>query len=423
MFSWKNKKINCHLLSDGCSIEERGSLKSLNIYGETIMKKMTILGALLLVAILIPALCLAQAEKIFSQHNKAVVVVMTYDGANKGISQGSGFIVRQDGVIVTNYHVISDAKSIKIKAANKVFNVDYIIDLDKENDIAILKVNASNMPIVILGDFRKTKIGEKIYVISSPKGLENTISDGILSGKREDEDDKTILQITAPISPGSSGGPVFNQNGQVIGVATFLLKESQNLNFAMPVDGIKDKITTKKVAAIKSKQIENYSKTSEYWYNLGIIYGKSGKLQEAMDAFKEAIHIKPDYAEAHNGLGSAYWKSGYAEAHRGPGSAYGKSGKLQEAVDAFKEAIRIKPDYAEAHTNLGTAYSQSGKYQEAIESFKEAIRIKPDNAVAHYNLGLTYVRLKDRNSALSEYGILKNLDPERAKKLFDLISN
>ncbi len=92
---------------------------------------------------------------------------MTYDGAGKAIGQGSGFIVRQDGVIVTNYHVISDAKSIRIKVGNRVLNVDGIIDLDKENDIAILKANANNLPTVILGDFKKTNIGEKIYVISS----------------------------------------------------------------------------------------------------------------------------------------------------------------------------------------------------------------------------------------------------------------
>jgi tetratricopeptide (TPR) repeat protein len=467
----------------------------------------SILLTLLLIAILFPAICFAQADMIFRQNNKAVVVIMTHDGAGTAISQGSGFVVRQDGVIVTNYHVISGAKSIRIKAGTNVYNITGIINLDKENDIAILKANANNLPTVILGDPEKTNIGEKIYVISSPQGLENTISDGILSGKRGAEDDKIILQITAPVSPGSSGGPVFNQNGQVIGVATFLLKDSQNLNFAMPVDGIKDKITAKKVAAIKPRQIENYSKTAEYWYNLGIVYGKSGRYQEAIEAFKEAIRINPDYAEAHNGLGAIYGQSGklqeaieafkqairikpgfakphanlgtaygklnrlqeaiqalkqairinpdYAEAYGGLGLVYGKSGRYQEAIEAFKEGIQRKPDYAEAygglgfaymslrkysealeaskqaiqikpdlaacHFILGAVYSQSGRYQDAIEAFREGIRIKPDDAEAHYQLGIVYTKLNNTSDALGEYTILKNLDPQRGKKLFDVI--
>lgn len=393
----------------------------------------------LLAAILIPTACLAQADKIFNQNNKAVVVVMTYDGAGKAISQGSGFVVRQDGVIVTNYHVISDAKSIEIKVGSRVLNVDRFIDLDKENDIAILKINANNLPIVKLGDLEKTRIGEKIYVISSPQGLENTISDGILSGKREVEDDKTILQITAPISPGSSGGPVFNQNGQVIGIATFLLKESQNLNFAMPAGGIKNKIRAKKIAAIKPRQIENYNKTSEYWRNLGVTYGESGRYQEAIEAFKQAIQINPDYAEAYNGLGFAYSNSGryqeaiehieqairikpnYVKAHNNLGIAYAKSGKHQEAIEAIKKAIRIEPGSAESHHNLGVAYASSGKYQEAIGAFKEAIRIKHNYEMAHYGLGMAYLILKDRKGAYDEYVYLKNFNSQFADQLFDRI--
>jgi tetratricopeptide (TPR) repeat protein len=243
--------------------------------------------------------------------------------------------------------------------------------LDKENDIAILKANANNLPVVKLGDLEKTGIGEKIYVISSPKGLENTLSDGILSGKREIAPNRIILQITAPISSESSGGPVFNKNGQVIGVATFLLKESQNLNFAMPVDVIKNKITGKKVAAIKESQIEDCEKTTVYWFNLGV--------------------------------------------------AYYSSGLYREALESYKQAIRIEPDFAEAHYNLGHTYRELGMTEEAIAAFKQAIRIKPDFVEAHSALGLAYLSLNDRSGALGEYNILKNLNPQLADKLFNLI--
>jgi len=181
-----------------------------------------------------------------------------------------------------------------------------VIHTDKENDLVILKVKGEKLPVVKLGDMGKANIGEKVYVISSPEGLENTISDGLLSGIREIDDQRKILQITAPISPGSSGGPVFNKNGEVIGIATMLLKEVQNINFAMPVNFVKDKIESKKFTAFKETEIEDYKKTAEYWFYLGIVYFKSVKYKEAIEAFKLAVSIDIDFVEAHYNLGSAY---------------------------------------------------------------------------------------------------------------------
>jgi len=292
---------------------------------------------ILMILILFPALSFADAERIFKKNSKAVVVIETYDKYGKIISQGSGFIVREDGAVVTNYHVISNATDIKVKTGNKVLKVYGLIYIDKENDIVILKAEGQKLQTVKIGDIRKLSIGEKVYVISSPQGLENTISEGILSGIREIAPDKKILQITAPISPGSSGGPVFNKNGEVIGIATALLKESQNINFAMPVNLIKDKISAKKVIALKDTKIEAYKNRAEYWFWLGYYNEEAGLHREAMEAFKQAIRIKPDFVEA------------------------------------------------------------------------------------HYGLGVTYLLLNDRGAALDEYKILRELNPELANKLFNLI--
>jgi len=313
----------------------------------------------------------ADADRIFKENNKAVVVIVVYDQDSKPIGQGSGFVVRQDGAIVTNYHVISSAEDIKVKAGDKVLEVEGLIHIDKENDLVILKAKGEKLQTVKIGDIEKLSVGEKVYVISSPKGLENTISDGVLSGIRETDTKRKILQITAPISKGSSGGPVFNRNGEVIGIATFLVKEAQNINFAMPANLIKDKISARKVMALKDTQIEAYEKTADYWFVLGYYYGEAGM--------------------------------------------------YKEAIEAYKQAIRIKPDFAEAHYNLGVTYSRLGVYRDSIEAYKQAIRIKPDYAEAHYGLGLNYLILNDRGSALDEYKILKNLDPELANKLFSLV--
>jgi S1-C subfamily serine protease len=393
----------------------------------------------LLATFIITAVCFAKADDIFRENNKAVVVVIAYDDLGKPISQGSGFVVREDGVVVTNHHVISRARKIKIKVAQKLFDVRGIISLDKDNDIAILKIDGKDMQTVSLGDMWKTGIGEKVYVISSPKGLENTISDGLLSGRREKAPKKFVLQITAPISPGSSGGPVFNRAGEVIGIATFVLKGTQNLNFAMPVDTVINKIRDLEAAVIKEIRIEDYQKTAEYWFNLGYAYSSAGRKTDAVNAYKEAIKIKPKLINAHFNLGNVYGRLGrnkeaiesykqalrlkpnYAAAHNNLGNIYITLKRYGEAAEACKQAIRINPDYTEAHNNLGLCYANLGNHQKAVDSYKQAIRINPGYSIAHYNLGRAYLALKDTSAALDEYKILQKLDKKRADRLFKQI--
>lgn len=225
------------------------------------MRSKSFYTLLIIVAILVPVFSFADAERIFMQNRKTVVIVATFDENGNPLGQGSGFIVRADGAVVTNYHVLHEAKRINVKVGSKILEVQGLINADKENDLVILKVKGDGLPVVKLGDIEKVSTGQKIYSISSPKGLENTISDGILSGIREIEPGKKVLQITAPISPGSSGGPVFNENGEVIGITTFLIKEAQNLNFAMPVNLISGHINNKKVTALKDLQIEESENT------------------------------------------------------------------------------------------------------------------------------------------------------------------
>ena len=208
------------------------------------------------VFLLAPTVSFADADRIYKENSKAVVMVIKYDEKGNEIGRGSGFIVRRDGAVVTNYHVIGKAKDIKVKAGNKIFDVEGLIFTDKENDLAILKAKAKDMPVVKLGVIGEANIGEHIYVIGYPLGLAKTISNGLLRRIREIDEKREILQITAPISPGNSGSPVFNSNGEVIGVVTTsgdatTPYETRNLAFAISVKLIKNKFSSKSVTAIK----------------------------------------------------------------------------------------------------------------------------------------------------------------------------
>ncbi len=178
------------------------------------------------------------ASLIYQNSVGSTVTVYTSNGF------GSGFFIEQD-VIATNYHVIENANNVNVGFNNSgsKYNVS-IVAVDAANDLALLRVNGISKKPLSISD-EQIVPGEKIFVIGTPKGLQATISDGIVSGLRTDEG-RDLIQITAPISPGSSGGPVFNKEGEVIGVCVMQFKEGQNLNFAIPYKYLNTLKTKKK---------------------------------------------------------------------------------------------------------------------------------------------------------------------------------
>jgi hypothetical protein len=163
----------------------------------------------------------------------STVSLVMEDNFKQPLSLGSGFIIG-DGRVVTNLHVIEGAKygSVFISGSSTKHKIEGYFSIDKQNDLAILSVPTLTGKPIQLASI-DPEVGEKIYAIGNPKGLSGTISEGIVSGIR-DLENKKLIQITAPISPGSSGGPVLNNKGEVIGVAVGTLASGQNLNFAIP---------------------------------------------------------------------------------------------------------------------------------------------------------------------------------------------
>jgi S1-C subfamily serine protease len=172
--------------------------------------------------------------------NNASAVVLVGAVSAKGSSFGSGFIVSSDGLIVTNFHVVRNAIKIGIKLkSNKTYNDVLIINSDPKKDIAILKISGTRFASVVLGDSNSVQAGEKVVAIGNPLGLENTVADGLISSIREIKKGTKVLQITVPVSPGSSGCPLFNMQGEVIGIAVGTNVDGQNINFAIPINDAK----------------------------------------------------------------------------------------------------------------------------------------------------------------------------------------
>ncbi len=167
--------------------------------------------------------------------DKSTVMIYSLDSNKVPFSQGSGFYIGE-GVIVTNYHVVKDAQSIIIEAENgSQYEIAGVVEWDQTLDLAMLKTKQKPDMVPLKLGFNKTLVkGQEIVTISSPYGLKNTVSDGIISGFRK-EGDVNLIQISAPITFGSSGSPLFNMYGQVIGINSSGM-ESGNLNFAISVN-------------------------------------------------------------------------------------------------------------------------------------------------------------------------------------------
>ena len=179
--------------------------------------------------------CLGQsARDIARVAFKSVVLLEMNDSNGQPLSLGSGFFV-SNGIIATNAHVIEGASSgtAKLIGDNRTMQILGTVAIDRHADLALLKVESPAPPLV-LGPNADPTVGDDVYVVGNPLGLEGTFSEGIISGVRHLDAD-SILQMTAPISPGSSGGPVMNGSGAVIGVSVATFQDGQNLNLAVPV--------------------------------------------------------------------------------------------------------------------------------------------------------------------------------------------
>lgn len=214
-----------------------------------------------------------------------LVVVKVYDKKKREIKSGSGFYFLTEDLIVTNYHVISGASYVLFRKANadeddaEAYNyVRNLVAVDRELDLAIFRTKYKNKSSLPAGKASELEIGEKIYVAGNPRGFEGTFSDGLLSNKFS-MDGIHHLQITAPISSGSSGGPLLNRKGEAVGIVTASIKKGQNLNLAIP---------SYYVGALLEKERDDL--TSAQKPNLGIEITKKGRGKKAVAGDQVTVH-------------------------------------------------------------------------------------------------------------------------------------
>ncbi len=179
------------------------------------------------------------AAGVFKKASAAVVTIVTPSGF------GSGVIVDPSGVIATNLHVVrGDLTATVTLASHDAYDDVEVVAVDARKDLVLLKVKAFKLPTSALGDSDELLVGNTVYAIGAPQGLELTFSNGIVSGLRDSGEGYSVIQTSAAISTGSSGGGLFNSRGDLVGITTYKMKGGENLNFAVPVNYIRGMLAT-----------------------------------------------------------------------------------------------------------------------------------------------------------------------------------
>jgi len=308
----------------------------------------------------------------------AVVTVVVYDRRGRELGFGSGFFVSRTGEILTNHHVIEGAASAKAHTADgRMLPVEVILADDPKSDLArVLVLTDEDTPYLPIAAERP-QVGDHVLVMGSPLGLDETVTEGIVSAVPEQRAGQSdlepaTLQITAAISEGSSGGPVLNSQGQVIGVATAFMREGENLNFAVPLERI---LTLDR----------GRPRTFAQWRH-------PRRPADAKDYYTDGL---------------ASWRLADCAA----------------GLDMFKKALEKDPRFAEAWWGRGLCLIDDGKQNEALAAFDRAVQLRPDFASAHYDLGMIYADEGRRDLASREYGVLRTLSPDLARKLEGYMSD
>jgi tetratricopeptide (TPR) repeat protein len=373
-------------------------------------RKVPLLVALALLPLLAARAAAAEESlpELVRRVKPSVVSVITYDQKGEVKITGSGFFVRP-GQILTNLHVVEGASRAEVRTFDgkgKTYAVEGLLAVDAEGDLALLDVRtAQERSRAVETSATLPEEGEKIFVIGNPLRLEGSVSDGIVSAVREVPNLGKIIQITAPISHGNSGSPVFNMKGQVVGVVTIRVMNGQNINLALGAGraaelGAGERLLSFEEVA-KTKSTLKAESLADWSYLNGLNSLWLGNYDSALGHFENAVNKNPERADA-------WIQVGFCKV---------KQGKNQDAIRAFQQALRLRPNSYEAHNKLGDAYYYAGNYRKAAASYKQAVALRPDLAEGYYNLGMAQFELGDRAAAAAQAQRLKTLDAELHKKL------
>lgn len=370
----------------------------------------------------------------------SVVMVYSYDFDGNEIAQGSGVILKEKGILVTNCHIYSKSESIKVKHLGQIISFEKIIGIDVENDILLIKLDTESFPQITIANSIELISGHKIFTISSPKCNENSYSEGSIIGVDRVIVDKAIrlgfrsnkqIQFTANISEGSSGGAIFNENLELVGIISSQTIGMEIINFAIPIDKVLDIIdssnekdtfiidashfyyvgnnafeTQNFEAAIKyyTRYLEIYSDNYDVLVRRSFAYTENKSYEEAMKDCEKALDLCLDKSEAYAAKAQIY---------------YCKN-DWENCIVFYLKALKIDLYYFECNFNLSFCYYKQSKYIEALQYMNMVLKIEPLMFQGLHLAGNCYFEMNENIPALEMYNNLSEISNVSAGLYIDI---
>lgn len=397
------------------------------------------------------------AEEIIDMNKPALISIWyhtdnyysyySYERKDTTLLNGSGFLIREDGLIGTNFHVVDEIDSLLVKTSDGTFYDAELLMVDEINDVAIIRIknpNGTKFPVIKFANSDNVKVGNDVYAIGSPLGFEYTISQGIVAGIRIDEkvsftDPVTyepierkfekVIQITAAISPGNSGGALFNTKGEVIGITTYTYSGYGNLNFAIAINSFvnfknsldltdldhNEEFQKRRITALYNtsfKMANNYKSQVTYnWY-----YTKQKDTMKTKDSFvvqqdsinqvnfskaenlyNKCLSLQPDSFDVYRELMDLYV---YTE----------KFDRAEGTYISIKEKFKSDSLLNLLSSSLASAYSSTKNYDKAMMFYNKMLKQDSTDTYIYYQIANLYEQMGKYNKAIKEYNRLIKRD-------------
>ncbi len=345
-------------------------------------------------------------SEMVSPIQKSVVTVAAFDIDGDLTKIGSGFFIDDNGTLVTNYHVLEGAHKGVIKTATgKKYPIRSVVAFNQLVDLMKVRVQIpAGLAVPVALAEEEPAVADRVVVIGSPMGFEQTISEGIVSAVREHPSNGKVYQVTAPISTGSSGGPAVNLRGEVIGIVTFQAAKGQNLNFAVSIKALQLLIDEPQEISLVEWTIQKSSGNPRLAASLcsrGARLSIRGNYEAALDYFQRATEINPDDPDAWHGLGNCYIGLNQPD----------------DAIEAYHQSIDVDPDNPSTHFMLAMFYKALGQYRDAAASLLRVISLDPDNLRARYELARAYGKLDDTQKQSDSFEAILQIKPDHVPTL------
>lgn len=343
------------------------------------------------------------AAEILRSNLKAVALIKTYKGKREPGYQGSGVFVDNQGTLMTSYHLIEGMDPAQTEAklpSGAYYKFKGVRSVNKKADVAILQFDAQDTPYARMGDSDKVVKGQRVFSIGAPLGLENSVSEGVISDPKRNLSGREFIQFTAAISSGSSGGGLFDaKGGGAIGIVTNSYVSSgkettvQNLNLAVPINVVKKSFENPHPTLTES--------SPEFWYSEGVSAKNKRQYEKAIGSFEKAIVIDRTYVDAYIKLGNIYHQQR----------------RYDEQINILRTAVAFVPYEPDAWFFMAEAYENTQQYESAAAAYRKGLELNPDDSDSLFQLGVVYIVLGEKDKARELVPKLIRLNPGRGSEL------